>query len=162
MIAQSFRRLLFLHRLSLSHPLGVYLSLEAIGYRCCIGIVFLCCIGGPGLAQAQPSEPGRAVDSREPDEGWCSYISPYLDGNRTASGEEYDETELTAAHREYAFGTRLRVTNLSNGEQVVVRINDRGPYRSGRILDVSLQAAQELDFVAEGVTRVRIEAIEKD
>lgn len=123
--------------------------------------MLVCCVSVAASAQVQSPETGRTADSHEPVEGWCSYISPYLDGNRTANGEEYDETNLTAAHREYPFGTRLRVTNLSNGEQVVVRINDRGPYQSGRILDVSLKAAQELGFVAEGVTKVRIEVVEE-
>lgn len=88
-------------------------------------------------------------------------MSSVLDGRKTASGEIYDENKLTAAHRSYPFNTRLRVTNLSNGEQVVVRVNDRGPFVKNRVLDVSLKAARELNFVREGVIRVRIERLEQ-
>jgi rare lipoprotein A len=77
----------------------------------------------------------------------------------TASGELYDKDELTAAHREYSFGTLVRVTNLENGKSVVVRINDRGPHQKERIIDVSGRAARELDLIRMGVARVRIDVI---
>lgn len=102
------------------------------------------------------------ASSEESVVGWCSYVSSVLHGTPTASGEVYDETELTAAHRSYPFGTRLRVTNLSNDEEVVVRVNDRGPYRPNRILDVSLRAARELEFVEEGVTKVEIRVLGRE
>ena len=78
-------------------------------------------------------------------------------GGRTASGERYDRNSLTAAHRTLPFGTHVRVTNLRNGRSVVVRINNRGPFIRGRIIDVSVAAARELGFVQRGVTQVRIE-----
>jgi rare lipoprotein A len=68
----------------------------------------------------------------------------------------FDMHELTAAHRTLPFGTRVRVTNLANGRETVVRINDRGPFRRGRIIDVSYAAAGRLGFVGRGVTRVRV------
>jgi rare lipoprotein A len=78
-------------------------------------------------------------------------------GGRTASGERFDRNSLTAAHRTLPFGTHVRVTNLRNGRTVVVRINNRGPFIRGRIIDVSYGAARELGFVDRGVTQVRIE-----
>jgi rare lipoprotein A len=78
-------------------------------------------------------------------------------GARTASGERYDRNSLTAAHRTLPFGTHVRVTNLRNGRSVVVRINNRGPFVRGRIIDVSYAAARELGFVDRGVTQVRVE-----
>ena len=89
----------------------------------------------------------------------ASYYSEKETSRRTASGRRYDETEATAAHRTLPFGTRVRVTNLANGRTVVVTITDRGPYRKGRIIDVSKGAAKNLGFLREGVARVRIEAL---
>jgi rare lipoprotein A len=73
--------------------------------------------------------------------GVASYYGDEFRGRVTASGERYDPAKLTAAHRSYPLGTRVRVTNLDNGRSVVVRINDRGPYRAGRAIDLSARAA---------------------
>jgi rare lipoprotein A len=81
----------------------------------------------------------------------------YYRGGRTASGERSGPNELTAAHRTLPFGTRVVVTNLRNGRSVTVRINDRGPYGRGRIIDVSLAAARELGMVRSGTARVRVD-----
>jgi rare lipoprotein A len=67
--------------------------------------------------------------------------------------------KMTAAHRELPFGTRVKVTNLSNQKSVTLRINDRGPFVKGRIIDVSYEAAKRLDFVEKGVTRVRVQVV---
>ncbi len=75
----------------------------------------------------------------------------------TASGERFDMNAMTAAHRSAPLGSRLKVTNLKNGRSVVVRINDRGPFVRGRIIDLSRAAAAELDFIGSGITRVRVE-----
>ncbi len=88
--------------------------------------------------------------------GLASYYGSEFQGRRTANGEVYDENKLTAAHRTLPFGTRVRVTNLTNGKSVVVRINDRGPFRGGRIIDLSRRAAREIDSIREGVVRVRV------
>ncbi|MFG1402216.1 septal ring lytic transglycosylase RlpA family protein [Xanthobacter sediminis] len=85
--------------------------------------------------------------------GIASY---YWQGQRTASGERFNPGEMTAAHRSLPFGTKVRVTNLRNGKSVVVRINDRGPYIRGRIIDVSRAAASHLGFTGHGVTRVSL------
>jgi rare lipoprotein A len=81
----------------------------------------------------------------------------YYSGGRTASGERSGADQLTAAHRTLPFGTKVRVTNLHNGRSVVVRINDRGPYGRGRIIDVSTAAARELGMIDSGTAMVKIE-----
>ena len=88
--------------------------------------------------------------------GTASFYGDGFHGRETASGEVFDQEAMTAAHRTFAFGTRVRVTNLENGASVVVRINDRGPYVSGRSIDLSLGAARALGFVEEGTARVRM------
>jgi rare lipoprotein A len=90
------------------------------------------------------------------DEGLASYYGPGLEGNRTASGEKLDSKAFTAAHRKLPFGTCVRVVNMENGRSVEVRVNDRGPFVQGRVLDVSLAAARKLDLMAKGLARVRL------
>ncbi|MGI9356811.1 MAG: septal ring lytic transglycosylase RlpA family protein [Rhizobiaceae bacterium] len=82
-----------------------------------------------------------------------------LDGRMTANGERMNSRRMTAAHRRLPFGTRIRVTNLRNGKSVVVRINDRGPFAKGRVLDVSKAAARRLGFLGRGHTRVKISVL---
>ena len=89
----------------------------------------------------------------------ASYYTVKETSRRTASGQKYDDSEPTAAHRTLPFGTRVKVTNLANGRSVVVTITDRGPFRKGRIIDVSKAAARELGFLRDGVTRVRVESL---
>lgn len=91
--------------------------------------------------------------------GLASWYGPGFFDRRTASGERFDPSELAAAHRTLPFGTRIRVTNLENGRRVVLRINDRGPFRKGRVLDVTPMAAKRLGFKHIGVARVRIDVI---
>ena len=97
--------------------------------------------------------------SREAEVGVASYYASRHHGRRTASGERYDEQALTAAHRTLPFGTRVRVTNLATGRSVVVTINDRGPFRRGRIIDVSRRASRDLGFLRAGLARVRVEVV---
>ena len=99
--------------------------------------------------------------SRTPEAGTASFYSSDLQGRKTASGEKYDERQLTAAHRTLPFGSRVRVTNLQNGKSVVVRINDRGPFVRSRIIDVSRRAALELGMIRSGVVRVRVERLRR-
>jgi len=84
----------------------------------------------------------------------CGHASWYALTSKTASGERMNPSAMTAAHRTLPFGTKVRVTNKKNGKSVVVRINDRGPFGRGRIIDVSKAAAHRLGFVRAGVTRV--------
>ncbi|WP_066217853.1 septal ring lytic transglycosylase RlpA family protein [Formosa haliotis] len=91
--------------------------------------------------------------------GIASYYSNSLQGKKTASGETYKKNKLTAAHRTLPFNTRVRVTNLSNNKSVIVTINDRGPRKKSRIIDVSRAAAKKLDFIDDGITKVDIEVL---
>lgn len=92
--------------------------------------------------------------------GLASYYGRKFDGRRTASGETFDMSEMTAAHRTLPFGSRVRVTNADNGSSVVVRINDRGPFHGGRMIDVSRAAAQRLGLIANGHGRVSLTLID--
>lgn len=116
------------------------------------------------VACARPDGDASAQPPRMRQTGLASYYGPGLHGRRTASGERFDQTGMTAAHRTLPLGTRVRVTNLENSESVVVTINDRGPYgrnrRRGVIIDVSRAAAKRLDFIADGLTRVRVEVLD--
>jgi rare lipoprotein A len=84
----------------------------------------------------------------------------YTEGAKTANGETFNTHELTAAHPSLPFGTRLRVTNVTNGQSVTVRVNDRGPYVQGRIVDVSYSAAEQLGMVKGGVAKVKLDVVQ--
>ncbi len=91
--------------------------------------------------------------------GKASYYAHQYHGRPTASGEPYNMYAMTAAHPSLPFGTLLRVTNLQNGRSVVVRVNDRGPYKAGRVVDVSLAAAEQLGLILPGTAEVRLEVV---
>lgn len=91
--------------------------------------------------------------------GKASFYADKFEGRRTASGVKYRHDKATAAHRTLPFGTKLRVTNLANNRSQIVTVNDRGPFVSGRIIDVSKSIAQKLDFIGQGVTDVVIEVV---
>ncbi len=84
----------------------------------------------------------------------------YTEGTKTASGEKFNTLEMTAAHPTLPFGTKLRVTNLTSGRSVTVRVNDRGPYVQGRVVDVSYSAADALGMVGKGVAKVKLDVVE--
>jgi rare lipoprotein A len=111
-----------------------------------------------GCAGAHPAATSP-VTGPPPETGVASYYAHQHDGRRTASGERFDMSAMTAAHRTLAFGTRVRVTNLDNGRSVVVRINDRGPFRKARVIDVSYGAAQELRMITAGTAQVKIDIL---
>ena len=92
--------------------------------------------------------------------GFASYYSDALHGRQTANGERYNREAFTAAHRTLPFGTLIQVTNKRNGKSIVVRINDRGPYVDGRVIDLSWRAAQSLGMVNEGVVPVNLETVD--
>lgn len=108
------------------------------------------------------ADPDERDGVREPQYGIASYYARRHDGRRTASGEIHDEDEKTAAHRTLPFGTRVKVTHLKNHKDVTVRINDRGPFVKGRVIDLSRRAAKELDLLREGTARVKIEVLDDD
>src|SRR5512145_1501713 len=92
--------------------------------------------------------------------GVASWYGPGFHGNRTANGEVYDQYELTAAHQTLPLGTRAMVTSLTNGRSVEVRINDRGPFIGGRIVDLSYAAASVIGMIGPGTMRVRLEVLD--
>lgn len=91
--------------------------------------------------------------------GQASWYGAYHHGKTTASGEPFNQHALTAAHRSLAFGTRVKVTNTLNNKSVTVRINDRGPYTKGRIIDLSRAAAKKINMLNAGVVPVRLQVL---
>lgn len=106
------------------------------------------------VATPPPAQAAPAI------EGVASWYGPGFAGRLTASGERFDPGALTCAHRTLPFGTRLEVTNLDNGRSVEVRVNDRGPYARGRLLDLSAEAARRLGMRTSGTARVRVRIID--
>jgi len=111
----------------------------------------------------KPGQPkGKATSSKVEQKpyqvGVASWYGKQFHGRTTASGEDFDMFELTAAHRELPLGTYVKVTNLSNGKSIIVRVNDRGPYVEGRIMDLSYSAARMIGF-RNGVERVRLDVV---
>lgn len=102
---------------------------------------------------------GCASTKRITETGIASWYGPDFHGRNTANGEVYDQEGMTAAHKTLPFGTIVRVTNLDNGRQVTVRINDRGPYAKGRVIDLSRAAAREVGMIGSGTARVRIDVL---
>jgi rare lipoprotein A len=84
----------------------------------------------------------------------------YKHGSRTASGEKFNPGELTAAHRTLPFGTKVRVTDVATGKSVTVRVNDRGPFIDGRVIDVSHAAAESLGMTGKGVAKVKLDVVQ--
>src|SRR5215510_258531 len=103
-----------------------------------------------------------AVDYNYGETGIASWYGPDFHGLATANGETYDMNALTAAHRTLPMPSMVRVTNLENGRQIALRINDRGPFVNNRIIDVSRRAAQLLGFEQQGTARVRVEVMEAE
>lgn len=100
------------------------------------------------------------TNAAKPQVASSGLASFYTEGTQTANGERFNTQELTAAHRTLPFGTRLRVTSVATGRSVTVRINDRGPFVSGRVVDVSYSAAQTLGMVRGGVARVKLDVVQ--
>jgi peptidoglycan lytic transglycosylase len=99
----------------------------------------------------------KAAETQVASHGMASF---YTEGTKTASGEKFNTHELTAAHPTLPFGTRLRVTNVVSGQSVTVRVNDRGPYVRGRVIDVSHAAAETLGMVGGGVAKVKLDVVQ--
>ena len=109
------------------------------------------------IGQSEKNPSGKILLTLE---GIVSYYAHDFHGRQTSNGETYDMNGLTAAHRNFPFGTRVRVTNLENNKTVIVRVNDRGPFKEGRIMDLSLGAAKEIDLILNGTARVRLEVLD--
>lgn len=118
--------------------------------------VALAFVVGLGIA-ASWAWPGAAAAGVQ-----CGKAAWYELGGTTASGEAADPTGLTAAHRTLPFGTRVKVENLANGRSVVVRVNDRGPFGGGRVIDLSRAAAEKLGYIRAGIARVKVTIVDGD
>jgi rare lipoprotein A len=116
------------------------------------------CAGSSGSARGSSSS--RAGSNGGAQTGVASYYADKYHGRTTASGERFDTNKLTAAHRTLPFGTRVRVTNLDNGKQVIVKVNDRGPFVKGRIIDLSRAAAKRVDMIRAGLAKVKVEVLD--
>ncbi|KGE77937.1 septal ring lytic transglycosylase RlpA family protein [Halomonas salina] len=108
-------------------------------------------LGAAGASLAHEDQQGTSIQK-----GVASYYSDYFQGRTTASGDAFDQRELTAAHRTLPFGTKVLVTRPDNGRQVEVMINDRGPFVSGRVIDLSKSAARALGMLHRGTARVQL------
>jgi peptidoglycan lytic transglycosylase len=128
-------------------------SAARLGLPVVISLCLVACAGGPHHA-SYPVSGGPYVA-----EGIASWYGPGFHGRKTASGERFNQHDLTCAHRTLPFGTRLKVTNLENGEQLLVTVNDRGPFVRSRIVDLSKEAARRLDILKTGTARVRLEKV---
>ncbi len=100
------------------------------------------------------------AQSTQEEYGKCGYYADALHGRKTSSGEPYDKGQLTCAHKSLPFGTNLRVTRLDNKKSVVVRVNDRGPFMDGYVVDISRKAAESIGLIRDGVTKVKIEPVD--
>ena len=116
-------------------------------------------VAGCGGTAVFVAEPEVARTGHEVQKGKASFYHDSLHGNPTASGEPYDRNALTAAHRSLPFGTEILVRNLKNGRTVRVTVNDRGPFVSGRIVDLSRRAAERIALVQDGITDVTLEIV---
>ncbi len=100
--------------------------------------------------------PAASVEVSGSETGYASFYSEYYNGRKTANGEIFHSSDMTAAHKTLPFGTKVKVTNLTNGKSVKVRINDRGPFVAGRIIDLTRAAAKKINMVQAGVVKVKI------
>jgi rare lipoprotein A len=104
-----------------------------------------------------PASRRDAAETKTASHGVASF---YTEGTKTASGERFNTMEMTAAHPTLPFGTKLRVTDVASGKSVTVRVNDRGPYVRGRVVDVSYSAANALGMVGKGVANVKLDVVQ--
>lgn len=117
-------------------------------------------VGTPYKIEGERYYPQESYDLTET--GIASWYGPQFHGKNTANGETFDMYELTAAHRTLQMPSLVRVTNLENGRSLIVRVNDRGPYKKGRIIDVSQKAAELLGFREKGTAKVRIDVLKEE
>jgi rare lipoprotein A len=132
------------------------------GALCVLGMMLLArhSVGDDSIRPEGDSRGNPSQLTSKSETGVASYYADKYHGQQTASGEAFDMNALTAAHPTYKFGTRVKVTHLENNRSVIVRINDRGPFVKGRVIDLSLAAAEELQMVKSGLAQVKLEIVE--
>ncbi len=136
-------------------PKQVYLNMGILLYF----IFFFGCAGHVHYAKASARQPFQTFREGQVLTGYCSYYGKKFNGRKTANGEVFDMYEMTAAHRALPFNTILEVENLKNHKKIRVRVNDRGPFKKGRILDLSYGAAKKIGLIATGVTKIKAKII---
>jgi rare lipoprotein A (peptidoglycan hydrolase) len=142
--------------------------LSAIGFTCCWTAALVLdagCASSPRFTKDRSTErrtheESSSSKSSKTLEGIASYYADDFNGKKTANGEVYDMYKMTAAHRSFPFNTKVKVTNLENKRSIIVRINDRGPFKLDRIIDLSLAAATQLGMKGSGTAKVRLEVVE--
>jgi rare lipoprotein A len=138
-------------------------TVSAINKQLNLFAMFIFCVAiwTPSIAPAKAvNHPSRGHQVREVKlVGAASFYGKKFHGRRTASGEVFNNNALTAAHRTLPFGTKVKVTSMRSGLSVIVRINDRGPFIAGRIIDLSRAAAQKVGLLHRGTTSVRLEIV---
>ena len=131
--------------------------MNTVGYICVVGIcafTLIGCVASPRFTSAKSQTSGEG-DVMTVEEGIASYYADEFNGRVTSNGEKYDMNQLTAAHRTLPFNSRVRVINTDNGQSVIVRINDRGPFVRGRIIDLTPVGARAIGM--DGLASVIIE-----
>jgi rare lipoprotein A len=126
--------------------------------RTVLGLSLVLLLAGHACTSGRPTTVER-IEKRETQQGIASWYGPGFHGKPTASGEIYDMHALTAAHRTLPIGTMIEVRNLENGRTTIARVNDRGPHKRGRIVDLSLGAAEALGLEQAGLARVRLTVV---
>ena len=126
---------------------------------CALSVLLVGCVSSPRFtstrAEREEPNPGTWVE-----EGMASYYAEEFNGRKTSNGETYDMNQMTAAHRTLPFNAKVKVTNVLTGKYVIVRINDRGPFKDNRIIDLSLAAAKSIEVVGRGTAKVRLEIVD--
>jgi rare lipoprotein A len=144
---------------------------KIVSYTVCavlISILLEDCASSPRFTKERYEQPSvtPTVTSHPPKnaqqtyEGIASFYSTDFHGKKTANGDTFDMNKFTAAHRSFPFGTKVKVTNKANGKSVVVTVNDRGPFKLERIMDLSYGAAEALDMIKTGTAHVTLEVLE--
>ena len=120
------------------------------------------CVSSPRFTMSRESntDPGSGASYEMYEEGVASYYADEFNGRKTSDGETYDMHAFTAAHRTLPFNTKVRVTSVQSGKSTVVRINDRGPFKDERIIDLSLAAAKAIEMIGTGTAQVRLQVVE--
>jgi len=125
-----------------------------------IALWFVGCVSSPRFTFSNKPENEHSDTTSFVEEGVASYYADEFNGRQTSNGEIYDMNQFTAAHRTLPFHTKVRVVNVENGKEVIVRINDRGPFKDDRIIDLSLAAAKAIQMIGPGTVRVRLQIVE--
>ncbi|MFP4581314.1 MAG: septal ring lytic transglycosylase RlpA family protein [Candidatus Sumerlaeia bacterium] len=132
------------------------MNMKHAGRLLLVALLLICALACGGVKRSSAG----AADSPRSDYdqvGMASYYAEKYHGKKTASGELHNKNDMVGAHRSLDFGTEVKVTNLQNGKTVTVRINDRGPFVDGRVIDLSRAAAEKLDMIGAGLVRVGLE-----